>query len=287
VYLAADLSRSDLVMDRRAATRALAAATTGAAFLDSLEAWLAPAPPIEEHRSHGRLGKHDIEELEACARAFRTYKIGGGLRRKAVVGQLNEVAAHLDEHQATHIQQGLLRVLAQLSATVASMAWEAGTQLRAQDYYRLALRAAHAGNDPLFGANTLAAMARQMLYLDRPGDAIELVHLAQHGIRRQATPRLSAMLATREAWAYAAMGRTSAFRRTTEEGADSLERRSGSSSKDGGTESRQATIFSHSGSDLGEHHSRISSRLVNTTVPSEPMGRQVGSVVGAEPSSWR
>jgi hypothetical protein len=222
VHLAADLSRSDLVMDRRAATRALAAATTGAAFLDSLEAWLAPVPPVDQRRSHGRLGQRDVEELEACARAFRTYKIGGGLRRKAVVGQLNEVAAHLDDHQATHIQQRLLRVLAQLSATAASMAWEAGSQRSAQDYYRLALRAAHAGDDTLFGANTLAAMARQMLYLDRPGDALELVHLAQHGIRRQATPRVSAMLATREAWAYAAMGRTGAFHRTTEEAADHL-----------------------------------------------------------------
>ncbi|WP_282700056.1 helix-turn-helix domain-containing protein [Streptomyces sp. CC219B] len=222
VHLAADLSRSDLVMDRRAATRALAAATTGAAFLDSLEAWLSPAPRGEHHRSHGRLGRHDVEELEACARAFRTYKIGGGLRRKAVIGQLNEVAAHLDEHQSTHIEQRLLRVLAQLSATAASMAWDAGSQRRAQDYYRLALRAAHAGDDPLFGANTLAAMARQMLYLDRPHDALELVHLAQHGIRRQASPRVGAMLATREAWAYAAMGRTSAFRRTTEEAAGHL-----------------------------------------------------------------
>lgn len=222
VHLAADLSRSDLVMDRRTATRALAAATTGAAFLDSLEAWLTPAPAVEQQRSHGRLGQRDIEELEACARAFRNHKIGGGLRRKAVIGQLNEVAAHLDEHQATHIQQRLLRVLAQLSATAASMAWDAGLQRRAQDYYQLALRAAHAGDDTLFGANTLAAMARQMLYLDRAGDALELVHLAQHGIRRQRAPRVRAMLATREAWAYAAMGRTSAFRRTTEEAADHL-----------------------------------------------------------------
>ncbi|MFJ8143079.1 hypothetical protein [Streptomyces sp. NPDC096013] len=111
---------------------------------------------------------------------------------------------------------------AELAAAAASMAWEAGSQRRAQDYYRLALRAAHAGNDTFFGANALAAMARQMLYLDRPGDALELVHLAQHGIRRQATPRVCAMLATREAWAYAAMGRISAFRRTTEEAADHL-----------------------------------------------------------------
>lgn len=225
VHLAAVLTRSDLVIDRRAATRALAgAALTGASLLDSLEGWLQPAPVTESGRTRGRLGQREVDELEVTAQAFRAWdhKFGGGLRRKAVVGQLNEVASHLDDHQAPAVEQRLFQVMAHLGGTAATMAWDSGLQKQAQNYYRLALRAAHAAGDAAFGANVLAGMARQMLYRDRPQDALELVHLAQKGSRAAAGPRVRAMLHTREAWAYAAMGRSAAFRRATSEAAETL-----------------------------------------------------------------
>ncbi|MDX2820602.1 hypothetical protein PV416_05725 [Streptomyces ipomoeae] len=225
VHLAAELTRSDLVMDRRAATRALAgAALTGGTLLDSLEGWLQPSPPADAPQRHGRLGRRDVEELEATARAFRAWdhKFGGGLRRKAVVGQLNEVAGHLEEQQTPAVEQQLFRVMAFLGGTAATMAWDSGLHKQAQNYYLLALRAAHAAGDSAFGANVLAGMARQMLYRGRPHDALELVHLAQKGIRKSSAPRVKAMLHTREAWAYAAMGRTAAFKRATSEAAENL-----------------------------------------------------------------
>ncbi|SBT89530.1 hypothetical protein GA0115233_101023 [Streptomyces sp. DI166] len=225
VGLAADLTRSDLVMDRRAATRALAgAALTGGALLDSIEGWLQPTSSADTARRPGRVGQREVSELETTARAFRAWdhKFGGGLRRKAVVGQLNEVAWHLQEHQAPDVERGLFRVMAQLGGTAATMAWDSGLQKAAQSYYLLALRAAHAGGDAAFGANVLAGMARQMLYTNRPHDALELVHLAQKGTGQAAGARLRAMLHTREAWAYAAMGRSAAFRRATSEAADAL-----------------------------------------------------------------
>ncbi|KOT64385.1 MULTISPECIES: hypothetical protein [Streptomyces] len=216
--MAARLTRSDLVMDRRAATRALAAAAvTGVPLLDSLEGWRQPFGAADARQPYGRLGVRDVEELEESARAFRQWdrRYGGGLRRKAVLGQLAEVAAHLEEQQKDRVEVRLHRVMAQLAGTAASMAWDAGMQRQAQDYYRLAVRAAHAGRDALFGANVLAAMARQMLYCQRPQDALELVRLAQDGTRTVAGPRLQAMLHTREAWALAALGRRAAFRRAT------------------------------------------------------------------------
>ncbi|MEU1792496.1 helix-turn-helix domain-containing protein [Streptomyces sparsogenes] len=223
--MAADLTRSDLVMDRRAATRALAgAAVTGAPLLDALDGWRTPAAADDRARRPGRLGAREVEELEATARAFRQWGRtgGGGLRRKAVAGQLAEVATALDEHQTPAIERGLYRVMAQLAGTAASMAWDVGQQRRAQDYYRLALRAAHAGGDTRFGANVLAGMARQMLYHDRPHDALELVRLAQDGARHAAGPRLRAMLHTREAWALARMGRPSGFHRATGQASEAL-----------------------------------------------------------------
>lgn len=111
--------------------------------------------------------------------------------------------------------------MAHLGGIAATMAWDSGQQKQAQNYYMLALRAAHAAGDRAFGANVLAGMARQMLYLDRPQDALELVHLAQRGISHSVA-RVRAMLHTREAWAYAAMGRPAAFRRATGEATEAL-----------------------------------------------------------------
>ncbi len=213
------------MLDRRAATRALTAtAVTGAALLDSLEGWLQPAAVAHARHRCGRLGDREVDELEKTARIFRSWdhRYGGGLRRKAVVGQLNEVASAINEHQAPRIEQRLYTVMAHLAGTAATMAWDSGLQRRAQDYYRLALRAAHAGRDILFGANVLAGMARQMLYSDRPQDALELVRLAQEGGGSSVPARVRAMLHTREAWALAAMGRTAAFHRATEKARESL-----------------------------------------------------------------
>ncbi|MFJ1951838.1 helix-turn-helix domain-containing protein [Streptomyces microflavus] len=223
--LAADLTRSDLVMDRRAITRALAgAAVTGAALLDSLEGWLQPTAVLPAPARRGRLGRRETDELETTARAFRQWdhQYGGGLRRKAVLGQLAEVASALDEHQVPEVETCLYRIMAQLAGTAATMAWDSGLHRRAQEYYRLALRSAHAGADPVFGANVLAGMARQMLYRDRPDDALQLIQLAQEGARDVIGPRVRAMLHTREAWAYAAQGRTAGFQRATAKAAEAL-----------------------------------------------------------------
>ncbi|WP_421111062.1 hypothetical protein [Streptomyces sp. NEAU-S77] len=105
-------------MDRRAATRALAgAAVTGAPLLDALDGWRTPAAADDRARRPGRLGAREVEELEATARAFRQWGRtgGGGLRRKAVAGQLAEVVAALDEHQAPAIERRLYGVMAQLA----------------------------------------------------------------------------------------------------------------------------------------------------------------------------
>lgn len=152
-----------------------------------------PAERGRDRDRRGRLGKREVQELEATAHAFRAWdhKFGGGLRRKAVIGQLNEVAGHLEEQQTPAVQQSLFRVMAYLGGTAATMTWDSGMQGQAQKYYLLALRAAHAGGDAVFGANVLAGMARQMLCRERPGDALELVHLAQKGVRSNGRPACS------------------------------------------------------------------------------------------------
>ncbi|MEV8568121.1 hypothetical protein AB0436_21510 [Streptomyces sp. NPDC051322] len=65
-------------------------------------------------------------------------------------------------------------------------------------------------------------MARQMLYGDRPDDALQLINLAQEGARDVVGPRVRAMLPTREAWAYAAQGRLAGFQRATDRASEAL-----------------------------------------------------------------
>jgi hypothetical protein len=103
------------------------------------------------------------------------------------------------------------------------MSWDSGMQAMAQRYYILALRASKEAKEYSFGANILASMARQLLYMDRPGDALELIRLAEDGAKGHAPGgAVWSMLHTREAWAYAKLGRVQAFRRATGKAEDAL-----------------------------------------------------------------
>ncbi|SBV07058.1 hypothetical protein YW3DRAFT_03036 [Streptomyces sp. MnatMP-M77] len=288
VDLATHLTRSDLVMDRRALTHALAgAAVTGAALLDSLEGWLVPAATVTGRRRPGRLGIREVEELETTARAFRQWdhQYGGGLRRKAVLGQLAEVSGALDDHQAPAVANRLYRVMAQLAGTAATMAWDSGLHRRAQDYYRLALRAAHAGGDVVFGANVLAGMARQMLYRDRADDALQLIHLAQEGARDVIGPRVRAMLHTREAWAYAAQGRAAGFQRATAEDlAAARRRRRGPRRRRGGRRAVLDRLLRRSRA-RGRHRGAASGPRPHRSAPPRRPGRGEDRYRSGEPRS--
>ncbi|WP_327144418.1 hypothetical protein [Nocardia sp. NBC_01327] len=224
--IADDLARKDLMLDRRQAARALLGVVVGANLLEPMERWLlygagqAPDPPAI---TTYRVGVQEVEQLENAARVFREWddQYGGGLRRKAVIGQLSEVNELLTHTQPSEIRRRLTAVLAHLSETVATMSWDSGQQATAQRYYVLAVRAASAAGDSAFAANALAGMARQLLYLGRTADALELVRLAQE---RAATapPTVQAMLRAREAWAYAHLDRPSAFHRACDRAQESM-----------------------------------------------------------------
>jgi hypothetical protein len=218
-------TRRDLGMDRRDAARTLAGLAFGGALLEPLERWLLSADrPRRSERSSG-FGVHEVEQIEAAARLFRTWDdgLGGGLRRKAVIGQLSEVADMLDGASPGPLTRRLYGAMSQLAGTAATMSWDSGQQRLAQQYYGLALRAAHEAGDREFGANVLAGMARQLLYLDRTNDALELVRLAQSWSHGHLSSKVASMLHTREAWAYARQGRVAAFRRATARAEETLD----------------------------------------------------------------
>ncbi|WP_327044722.1 hypothetical protein OG320_23625 [Microbispora sp. NBC_01189] len=212
------------MLDRRQAVRALAI-TAGLPLIDPVQRWLAKTPPARTETMYvGRIGIEEVVQLEATANVFRTWdhSHGGGLARKAVIGQLNEVADLLREPHPHDIALRLFHVMAELAKIAATMSWDCGMQTAAQKYYVLALQATKPAGDRPLGASILASMARQLLYLGHPRDALELIRLALDGVRGTGTPRLMAMLRTREAWAYAALGCPEAFRRATDAAEDAF-----------------------------------------------------------------
>ncbi|MFD5033474.1 hypothetical protein ACFVWX_28875 [Streptomyces sp. NPDC058220] len=224
VALISEFSRSDLMLARRGFLGSSLALAAGPALVEPLQRWLVPAPSGDQTRPvpvgvvsdrPSRLSQPELELLESTTAMFRQWdaKCGGGLRRKAVVGQLHEVTDLLQESQPEDTSRRLFRCAAELAELAGWMSYDVGLQPNAQKYFVLALHAAKESGDKPLGSYILSSMSRQMIHLGRPDDALELVHLAQYGSRDCATPRTQAMLYAMEARAYANMGQPSRCKR--------------------------------------------------------------------------
>ncbi|MGW2747724.1 transcriptional repressor NsdA [Streptomyces sp. NPDC001450] len=219
VALLSEFSRSDLMLARRGFLGTSLALSAGPSLIEPMQRWLVPAPssplpleyepePVYESRRPGRLSRPELDLLESTTRMFRQWdaQCGGGLRRKAVVGQLHEVTDLLQEPQPEATARKLFKVAAELAELAGWMSYDVGLQATAQKYFVLALHAAKEAGDKPLGSYILSSMSRQMIHLGRPDDALELIHLAQYGSRDCASPRTQAMLYAMEARAYANMG---------------------------------------------------------------------------------
>ncbi|AWW37326.1 transcriptional repressor NsdA [Streptomyces cadmiisoli] len=216
VALLGEFSRSDLMLARRGFLGTSLALSAGPALIEPMQRWLVPAPPAPRHesaqvpatRARGRLSKPELDLLESTTVMFRQWdaQCGGGLRRKAVVGQLHEVTDLLQEPQPEATTRKLFKVAAELAELAGWMSYDVGLQPTAQKYFVLALHAAKEAGDKPLGSYILSSMSRQMIHLGRPEDALELIHLAQYGSRDCAGPRTQSMLYAMEARAYANMG---------------------------------------------------------------------------------
>ncbi|MFK4147495.1 hypothetical protein [Streptomyces sp. NPDC004065] len=216
VALLSEFSRSDLMLARRGFLGTSLVLSAGPSLIEPLQRWLVPAPPAPlpepepsaAPRRPGRLSRPELELLESTTAMFRQWdaQCGGGLRRKAVVGQLHEVTDLLQEPHPQPTARRLFKVAAELAELAGWMSYDVGLQPTAQKYFVLALHAAKEAGDKPFGSYVLSSMSRQMIHLGRPEDALELIHLAQYGSRDCAGPRTQSMLYAMEARAYANMG---------------------------------------------------------------------------------
>ncbi|WP_172382147.1 hypothetical protein [Streptomyces sp. MNP-20] len=219
VALISEFSRSDLMLARRGFLGTSLALSAGPALIEPMQRWLVPGPSTAQvvaepepqqyaGRRPGRLSKPEMDLLESTTVMFRQWdaQCGGGLRRKAVVGQLHEVTDLLQEPQPESTAKRLFKVAGELAELAGWMSYDVGLQPTAQKYFVLALHAAKEAGEKSLGSYILSSMSRQMIHLGRPDDALELIHLAQYGSRDCASPRTQAMLYAMEARAYAGMG---------------------------------------------------------------------------------
>ncbi|MGC0418436.1 helix-turn-helix domain-containing protein [Embleya sp. AB8] len=200
-------TRGDLMLGRRELVEGAAAA--GGALVNPLRRWLTQGSTALPHGTSSGISPDELAHLAVTATAFRTWDVqyGGGLRRKAVIGQLNEVVDHLRDPHPAAAQAELYRITADLAETAGSVLWDIGQHQRAQTYYTLGVKAAAQAGDPALAAHILATMAVQCVELGHLRTGLDLVQMAQHTVRDVEMPRLDSMLATREGWICAQLGR--------------------------------------------------------------------------------
>ncbi len=153
--LLSEFSRSDLMLARRGFLGSSLALSAGPSLIEPMQRWLVPSPssPLSRPepdvapssaRARGRLSKPELDLLETTTVMFRQWdaQCGGGLRRKAVVGQLHEVTDLLQEPQPETTTKRLFKVAAELAELAGWMSYDVGLQPTAQKYFVLALHAA-------------------------------------------------------------------------------------------------------------------------------------------------
>ncbi|MGW7465188.1 DNA-binding protein NsdB [Streptomyces xantholiticus] len=223
----------DLMLNRRGLVGAGAALAAGSALSSAMHDWLKTDPATSRGAARtsevlhtdsagydryeaAPIGSQEIEALERSVEVFRAWDAarGGGLQRKAVVGQLNEVGGMLAYRHPDHLQRRLWGVAANLAVLAGWMSHDVGLEPTAQKYFVIAAHAAREGGDRPRAGEALSRAARQMVHLGRPDDALDLMKLAKSGSGEQTLPRTRAMLHTIEAWAQASMGHGQAMRRT-------------------------------------------------------------------------
>ena len=226
----------DLMLNRRGMVGAGAALAAGSALSDAMHDWLTAAPgssggtpsgfphddPGLDRYEAAPIGSEEVEALEHSVEVFRAWDAarGGGLQRKAVVGQLNEVGGLLAYQHPEHLRRRLWGVAANLAVLAGWMSHDIGMEATAQKYFVIAAHAAREGGDRPRAGEALSRAARQMVHLGRPDDALDLMRLANAGMGEEELPRTRAMLRTIEAWAHASMGHGQAMRRTLGEAED-------------------------------------------------------------------
>lgn len=178
---------------------------TSAALLRPIRQWAAALPVGTDVP----LGLDELEELRDAVKLFRRWDASGvgGLKRKAVVGQLNAVAEGVHETTDAMTRAALLPILAELAQLAGWMAYDHGLPGAAQRYYLLALHACREAGPvavPL-GVKVIGDMTQLSTSLGNYDDSLNLARTGLYALPRS-EKLVRAELLGLESRAYAQLG---------------------------------------------------------------------------------
>ncbi|WP_433195814.1 hypothetical protein ACQP1G_42445 [Nocardia sp. CA-107356] len=135
---------------------------------------------------------------------------GGELVMRAIALRLTQVIELLrDTTYTSGVGRRLMSLAGQMAQLAGWINFDLSHHGTAQRMYLLGLRAATAAGDRQLGALILSCIAFQQTWRERPYDAVSIMETAQQGLRSAATPRVRALIAMREARAFATSGMVS------------------------------------------------------------------------------
>jgi hypothetical protein len=149
------------------------------------------------------------ETVRAMTRTFRALdnRYGGGQIRPAVVRYLDaEVTPLLRNAAPAELGAPTLSAIAEMTQLAGWLAYDTCEHGLAQRYLTQALGLASAAHDRALGAEILAAMSHQAIFLGENRPAVDLAEAAQRTATRANIPALVAEASVMKAHAYAQLG---------------------------------------------------------------------------------
>ena len=184
------------------------AIVSGAFLLQPIRRWLPAALVACSATTHEFASDAALDALEQAVAVFRRWDASGvgGLRRKAVVGQLTAVADALHESPSPAVRRRLFHVTAELAQLAGWMAYDQGLPGVAQRYYLLALSACQQARAPILGAKVLGDMTQLSTTHRHYEDSLDLLHTALCLLPRNDSALVRSELLGLESRAHAHLG---------------------------------------------------------------------------------
>ncbi len=156
-----------------------------------------------------RITANDVANLRATTEIFQTWghKVGGGLSRHAIIGQLGWAVHQLDmDVPATSVlRKEWQGACAQLASLAGFDSHDCGQEQQARGLMALGYRLASEADDRARQADVLSALAMQAIHIGRTRTGLDV---ARRGLEvaDDATPIIRAILHSLKARAYGRMG---------------------------------------------------------------------------------
>ena len=208
VSLTEGFSAHDLTSRRQVLERL--SILSSAALLRPIRQWVASLPVMPG----GPMNPDDLVDLQAAVKLFRRWDASGvgGLKRKAVVGQLNAVAESVHDTSDTVARTQLLSVMAELAQLAGWMAYDQWLPGVAQRYYVLALHACREAGPAMLalGVKVIGDMTQLSTALGNYDDSLNLAQSGLYALPRSESRLVRSELLGLESRAYAQLGRRDA-----------------------------------------------------------------------------